>query len=128
MSRFEPKPGHPNSPGPRKRPLHNMCPTIVTNKGLPVMAIGGAGGRKIPNSLFDVLTEHLLLGAPLEKAIAAPRLHTEGDTTLLMEQKWPEDETAFLKKTGYTITTGTGAIISAVRRDPRTDEAHAVSR
>jgi gamma-glutamyltranspeptidase/glutathione hydrolase len=128
MSRFEPKPGHPNSPGPRKRPLHNMCPTIVTNKGLPVLAIGGAGGRKIPNSIFDVLTEHLLLGAPLEKAIATPRLHTEGDATLLMEQKWPEDQTAFLKKSGYTVAAGSGAVISAVRRDPRTGEAHAMSR
>ncbi|MHC4404693.1 MAG: gamma-glutamyltransferase family protein, partial [Planctomycetota bacterium] len=45
VSRFDPTPGHPNSPGPRKRPLHNMCPTVVLAHGRPVMALGGRGGR-----------------------------------------------------------------------------------
>jgi gamma-glutamyltranspeptidase/glutathione hydrolase len=33
MSRFNPRPGHPNAPGPAKRPLNNMCPTIVLRQG-----------------------------------------------------------------------------------------------
>jgi gamma-glutamyltranspeptidase/glutathione hydrolase len=55
MSRFNPHPKHPNSPGPGKRPLHNMCPTMVLKEGTPVLAIGAVGGRRIPNTLFDVL-------------------------------------------------------------------------
>src|SRR5439155_1135034 len=55
MSRFDPRPGHPNAPGPGKRPLHNMCPTVVLKDGRPVLALGGRGGRKIPNAVFEVL-------------------------------------------------------------------------
>src|SRR5205814_93113 len=56
MSRFDPRPGHPNCPGPGKRPLHNMCPTIVLKGGVPVVALGARGGRRIPNAVFEVLT------------------------------------------------------------------------
>src|SRR5205085_5831099 len=45
MSRFDPRPGRPNSVGPGKRPLHNMCPTVVTRNGTPVIALGATGGR-----------------------------------------------------------------------------------
>jgi len=118
MSRFEPKPGHPNSPGPHKRPLHNMCPTIVTRDDRPIIAIGGAGGRKIPNSVLDVLTYHLLAGMPMPDAIAAPRWHTEGDLNLVLEQKWPEEDVAVFKGAGYKVERGGGALVSAVWRDP----------
>jgi len=78
MARFDPRPDHPNGPSPRKRPLHNMVPTIVTRGGQPVLAVGGAGGRMIPNALLEVLTQFVVLGQPLAASIAAPRLHTEG--------------------------------------------------
>lgn len=55
MSRFDPNPGHPNCPGPGKRPLHNMTPTIVARQGESLFAIGAAGGRKIPNTVFGIL-------------------------------------------------------------------------
>ena len=48
MSRFDPRPGQPNSVAAGKRPLHNMCPTIVARNGTPVLALGAAGGKKIP--------------------------------------------------------------------------------
>lgn len=128
MSRFEPKPGHPNAPGPRKRPLHNMCPTIVTRSGRPVIAIGGAGGRKIPNSVFEVLAHVLVDGFSMNEAIAAPRLHTEGDMNLLMEAKWPSADTELLKSLGYKVTTGTGALISAVWRDSQTGQLQSATR
>ena len=50
MSRFDPRPGRPNSVAPGKRPITNMCPTIVTRGVTPVLAVGGAGGTRIPNS------------------------------------------------------------------------------
>src|SRR5207248_5858529 len=54
MSRFEPRPGHPNSPGPNKRPLHNMCPTVALRDGKPALVLGGRGGRRIPNTVLGV--------------------------------------------------------------------------
>src|SRR5260370_38556953 len=59
MARFDPRPGRPNSVGPGKRPLHNMCPTVVLKDGRAVLALGGPGGRRTPNAGFDVLTAHV---------------------------------------------------------------------
>jgi gamma-glutamyltranspeptidase / glutathione hydrolase len=52
MARFDPRPGRANSPSPGKRPLHNMCPTVVLKDDVPVLALGGAGFRMIPNAVF----------------------------------------------------------------------------
>src|SRR5205085_1133066 len=76
MSRFDPHPGHPNAPGPGKRPLHNMCPTVAVRDGKPALALGGRGGRRIPNSVLAVLLARLGEGQPLARAVASPRLHT----------------------------------------------------
>ncbi len=128
MSRFDPLPGHPNAPGPGKRPLHNMCPTVVLRGGRPVFALGGAGGRKIPNSIFDVLTHFITVKASLEEAIAAPRLHTEGMLDLTLENTWPLADAEFLQTLGYTVKSGAGAVISAVSFDPKTGECRAAQR
>lgn len=128
MSRFEPKPGYPNSPGPRKRPLHNMCPTIVLKDRRPVLALGGAGGRKIPNALFDVLAGFAVFDQPFDEALTAPRLHTEGDLKLRLEKTWPGGEVNFLKSLGYQITTGNSARISAASYNRYTGECRAMAR
>jgi gamma-glutamyltranspeptidase/glutathione hydrolase len=118
MSRFEPRPGHPNAPGSGKRPLHNMCPTVVLRDGRPVLALGGRGGRKIPNAVFQVLAHYVGRDASLADAVAAPRPHTEGDLNLLVEPKWPEAEMAYLKKIGYAVRNGASAVVDAVAFDP----------
>jgi gamma-glutamyltranspeptidase/glutathione hydrolase len=117
MSRFDPRPEHPNAPGPGKRPLNNMTPSIVTRDGRAVLAIGGAGGRKIPNSEFEILTRILALGKTLPEAMAAPRIHTEGDRALSFEKSWPAMETAALSELGYRVSTGGSASIGAVGYD-----------
>lgn len=114
MSRFEPRPGHPNSPGPGKRPLHNMCPTVVLRDGRPVLALGGRGGRKIPNAVFTVLAQVVGRGKSLPDALAAPRPHTEGGLTLELENGWPEDDTAKLEGMGYQVKRSSHATVSAV--------------
>lgn len=128
MSRFDPRPDHPNSVGPGKRPLHNMCPTIVLRKGIPVAALGGAGGRKIPNAVFEVLLQYVGRGLSLEEAVAAPRLHTEGDLQILVEERWPKEQVEQWKKIGYTVGVGPSARISAVSFDPHSKDTHCVSR
>jgi gamma-glutamyltranspeptidase/glutathione hydrolase len=118
MSRFDPRPDHPNAPGPGKRPLHNMCPTLVQRDGRPVLALGGRGGRKIPNSVFDVLLAYVGRQAPLAKAVAAPRLHTEGGPVLTLEEGWRAEDMAYLKGVSYDVRRGAGAVVHAVAFDP----------
>jgi gamma-glutamyltranspeptidase/glutathione hydrolase len=114
MSRFDTHPEHPNAPGPGKRPLNNMVPTIVTRGGRPIMAVGGRGGRKIPNALLEMLTQVLVEGKSFAAAMDAPRVHTEGTAALEFQKEWPAEETEALAKAGYTVKTGGSATLSAV--------------
>jgi gamma-glutamyltranspeptidase/glutathione hydrolase len=128
MSRFDPQPGRPNSPGSGKRPLHNMCPTIVLKDGKPICALGAHGGRKIPNAVVDVLTRYVGQDAPLADAVAAPRLHTEGGTSVIVEPGWPGGEIEHLRAIGYTVTRGPSAVVSAVAFDPHSGQFQSASR
>jgi gamma-glutamyltranspeptidase/glutathione hydrolase len=121
MSRFDPHPDHPNAPGPGKRPLHNMCPTVVLKDGVPVLALGARGGRRIPNAVFEVLTAFVAGQRRMEEAVAAPRMHTEGGMQLTVERGWPETDVAYLSRVGYTVVRGASATLDAVWRDPQTE-------
>jgi gamma-glutamyltranspeptidase / glutathione hydrolase len=128
MSRFDPRPGRPNSADPGKRPLHNMCPTIVLKDGKPVLALGATGGRRIVNTVCDVLAYRLGQALPLAEAVKSPRIHTEGDTTLTMEAAWPASVSDHMKAVGYTVKPGAGANLSAIERDPATGECRTAAR
>jgi gamma-glutamyltranspeptidase/glutathione hydrolase len=128
MSRFEPRPGHPNSPGPGKRPLHNMCPTLVLQGGRPLLAVGARGGRKIVTALFEFLLPLIAQGKRPAEAVAAPRLHTEGDLNIVLEAGWPVAEVAACRQIGFSTTTGTSAILSAAWVDRATGQARRAMR
>ena len=114
MSRFDPRPDHPNAPGPGKRPLHNMVPTIVSRDGKAVLAVGGRGGRRIINAVLETLIQYVALSQSMAASLAAPRIHTEGDTRLGFEKNWPPSEMASLQKLGYSVKTEASATLSAV--------------
>ncbi|MBQ1162668.1 gamma-glutamyltransferase [Streptomyces sp. A73] len=63
----------PNLPGPGKRPRSSMAPTVVLERGEPVLALGSPGGSTIITTVLQTLTNHLDRGMPLLDAIAAPR-------------------------------------------------------
>ena len=113
MSRFVSEPAHPNTPAAGKRPLTNMCPTLVMRDGKPVMALGAAGGRLIVNTVFHVLW-NFVNGMNLQEAIRAPRWHTEGDLQLAMENAWPDHVRERFAKLGYEIKTGGSAVARAI--------------
>ncbi|MDZ4287542.1 MAG: gamma-glutamyltransferase [Prosthecobacter sp.] len=117
MSRFDPRPDHPNAPGPGKRPLHNMAPCVITQSGRPVVAIGGRGGRKIPNAMLEFLTQYIIEKQSFSTSLAAPRIHTEGTKSLEFQKAWPVAEIDALAKLGYQIKTGGSATLSAVANE-----------
>jgi gamma-glutamyltranspeptidase/glutathione hydrolase len=123
MSRFADIPGHPNCIGPRKRPLHNMCPTAVLRKGIPVIALGATGGRRIPNAIYDVLCRLLLDLAGLRDAVAAPRQNTTGGMEVSLTQNWPPESAGYLRKLGFQVVTGPAASLHAVSSGPKFEVA-----
>jgi gamma-glutamyltranspeptidase/glutathione hydrolase len=128
MSRFDPRPGRPNSVGPGKRPLHNMCPTVVTRDGKPLLALGATGGRRIVNTVFDVLAYRVGEGRPLAEAVKAPRVHTEGDLALTLEAAWPAAVVDHFKQVGYATRTAGAANLNALERDPEAGTVTAANR
>ncbi len=128
LTRFDPRPGRPNSPGLGKRPLNNMCPTVVLKGGKPVLAVGGRGGRRIPNAVFEVLVQYLSRRARLEESLAAPRLHTEGGLNVTLEATWPKEDADRLREVGYAVTTGPSAMVSAVEFDAASGTCRAAVR
>lgn len=124
MSRFDPRPEHPNAPGPGKRPLNNMVPCIVTQNGRAVLAVGGRGGRKIPNAVLGFLAAYLFRDAKPAQAMAAARMHTEGATNVELEKAWPETERQSLEQFGYKLKTASSATLSAVALEGNQLAAH----
>ena len=122
MSRFDPRTGKANSPAPGKRPLHNMCPTIVMKNAKPILSLGATGGRRIVNTVFDALAYRFGQSLPLAESIKAPRVHSEGDEKLTMEASFPPAATTYLKAVGYDVKTGVGATLHAIERHPETGE------
>jgi gamma-glutamyltranspeptidase/glutathione hydrolase len=120
VSRFDTDADHPNSPGPGKRPLNNMCPTVVLRNGEPILALGGRGGRRIPNAVVDVLLRFAGQSASITDAVASPRLHTEGTKTVTLEAGWPETTARYLESVGYRVVRGKVARVDAAWRDPET--------
>jgi gamma-glutamyltranspeptidase/glutathione hydrolase len=128
MSRFDPRPGLPNSPAPGKRPLTNMCPTLITRDGVGVFAVGGAGGTRIPNSIYEVLLNYVGLGTSMDTALASQRIDANGTLELGFEKNRIEADEALLKKIGYKSRTFIAAFVSGATFDPRTGETRARAR
>lgn len=124
MSRFETNPKHPNAPGPGKRPLTNMCPTIVLHKGRTIAALGGTGGRLIPNALYNILANFVGAGATMDQAIAAPRPGTDGSLDLSLEKTWPAEDAAYLQQIGFKTKTAPSANAHAIAIGPTAPTAH----
>ena len=128
MSRFDPRPGAANGPGPGKKPLHNMCPTVVLRDGRPIFAVGGRGGRRIPNAVFDVLMSFVGRDGSMQEAIDARRMHTEGSLDVHCDGQWTEEGKGYLGDLGYNVIDARSAFMSAAHFDPATGETAAVWR
>ena len=64
-----------NLPGPNKRPLSSMSPTIVLKDGKPVLVTGSPGGSRIITAVLQVIVNVIDFHMPPAQAVSAPRLH-----------------------------------------------------
>jgi len=87
---FDPRPGTPNSLGPAKRPLTNMCPVIAQRDGKGWFAIGASGGRKIMPAVFQISSFLIDHGMSLEDAFHQPRIDASGGETVGVDPRLPD--------------------------------------
>ncbi len=72
-----------NEPGPNKRPLSSMTPTIVLRHGKPFIVTGSPGGSRIITAVLQVLLNVIDHRMTIAEAVQAPRIH----------HQWLPDET-----------------------------------
>ncbi|MCP1761344.1 gamma-glutamyltransferase [Bradyrhizobium japonicum] len=94
----------PNLPGPGKRPLSSMSPTIVLRDGKPVLVTGSPGGSRIISTVLQVIVNVLDYKMDVAAAVAAPRLHHQWlPDEVRVESGFPGDVLFELKAMDHLI-------------------------
>ncbi|HEV7407968.1 MAG TPA: gamma-glutamyltransferase [Bradyrhizobium sp.] len=98
-----------NLPGPGKRPLSSMAPTIVLKDGKPVLVTGSPGGSRIISTVLQVIVNVLDYQMDVAAAVAAPRLHHQWlPDEVRIERGFADDTVAALKAMGHVIVVPLG--------------------
>jgi gamma-glutamyltranspeptidase / glutathione hydrolase len=111
---FAAKPGAPNAfglvggaanaPGPRKRPLSSMTPTIVFKDGKPVLVTGAPGGSRIITTVLQVIVNTIDGHMSVGDAVSAPRLHHQWlPDEAVVEPHFPADQVRALTAMGHKV-------------------------
>jgi gamma-glutamyltranspeptidase/glutathione hydrolase len=96
--------GEANAPGPNKRPLSSMTPTIVLKNGRPLIITGSPGGSRIITAVLQVLVNVIDRRMDAAPAVAAPRIHHQwSPDRVLAEQSLAPETVAGLEARGHTV-------------------------
>jgi gamma-glutamyltranspeptidase / glutathione hydrolase len=93
-----------NLPGPGKRPLSSMTPTIVMRDGKVVLVTGTPGGSRIISTVLQVIVNVIDYKMDIAAAVAAPRLHHQWmPDEVRAEPGFPDDVLAALRTMGHRV-------------------------
>jgi len=93
-----------NLPGPNKRPLSSMTPTILLKDGRPFLITGSPGGSRIISAVLQVIVNVIDFQMPIGQAVSAPRLHHQWQPEdVYVEPGFAPDVLDALEKRGHKI-------------------------
>jgi gamma-glutamyltranspeptidase/glutathione hydrolase len=93
-----------NEPGPGKRPLSSMTPTIVLQDGKPFLVTGSPGGSRIITAVLQVIVDVIDRGMDIASAVSAPRVHNQWmPDHVFAEPALPGDLVAALQARGDKV-------------------------
>lgn len=128
---FSAKPGAPNAfglvggvanaPGPGKRPLSSMTPTIVLKDGKPFLVLGSPGGSRIITAVVQTTVNVIDHGMNVADAVTAPRVHHQWLPDQVQAERGLSSETVkALEALGHKVVVGRpGTAINAILRTPQ---------
>jgi gamma-glutamyltranspeptidase/glutathione hydrolase len=97
--------GDANAPGPGKRPLSSMTPTIVLKNGRPYLVTGSPGGSRIISAVLGIITNVIDLDLGAAEAVAAPRLHHQwSPDEVVVERSMPAAVIRALQARGHKVS------------------------
>jgi gamma-glutamyltranspeptidase/glutathione hydrolase len=94
----------PNLPAPGKRPRSSMSPTIVTQDGTPVLAVGTPGGSTIITTVAQILANRLARDMPLPEAVEEPRATQRNTSSVFAEPAFIAAYGAELEALGHQFS------------------------
>ena len=98
-----------NLPGPGKRPLSSMSPTIVLKDGKVLLVTGSPGGSRIISTVLQVIVNVLDYHMDVAAAVAAPRLHHQWmPDEVKVEPGFPDEVLAGLRARGHSLVESMG--------------------
>ena len=93
-----------NLPGPGKRPLSSMSPTIVLKDGKPVLVTGSPGGSRIISAVMQVIVNVLDYKMDVAAAVDAPRVHHQWlPDEVRVEHGFADETLAALRAKGHRV-------------------------
>ena len=101
-SRFEPR-GTVFDVYAGRQTLYALCPTIVLRDGRPVVALGTPGGRTIPQTTTQMITNIQAFDMDVQEAVSAPRFSFVIPDLLGVEPQIPTDVRSELEALGHNV-------------------------
>ncbi len=99
--------GDANAPGPGKRPLSSMSPTIVFRDGRVALVTGTPGGSRIITMVLQVILNVIDHQMNIAEAVAAARIHHQWLPDLVdAERGLSPDTIRLLEARGHKIAVG----------------------
>jgi gamma-glutamyltranspeptidase / glutathione hydrolase len=96
--------GDANAPGPGKRPLSSMSPTLVFRGGKPVLVTGSPGGPRIITTVLQVVSNVIDHGMNVAEATEAARVHHQWlPDELRVERGISPDTIRILQQRGHKV-------------------------
>jgi len=108
--------GKANAPGPGKRPLSSMTPTMVFKDGRLMLVTGAPGGSRIITTVLQVILNVVDFHMNIAQAVAAPRVH----------HQWLPDEVVAENGSAAETISGLVARGHKVRTGPTSGSAHSI--
>jgi gamma-glutamyltranspeptidase/glutathione hydrolase len=103
MSLFDPRPGGVNAVGPWKRPASSMAHVIAVHDGVPVLAMGAPGGRRIMDTCLQMVLNVCDYGLDVQAACSAPLIDCS-EAALLADDRLTLGTRQSLRDMGHQLT------------------------
>lgn len=102
MSLFDPRPGTVNSVDSGKRPSSSMAHIIALQDGVPTLAVGAPGGRRIMDTCLQMVLGVVDYGLDIQTACASP-LIDYSQASLLVDDRLPLGTRQRLRELGHAV-------------------------